>query len=66
MEVQSDWKQVIVISGEVEAIDIKQKLVAPCRVPSKVRSVLHTKLLAMYVAGCIDALMYIAVFHSVF
>lgn len=39
VEIQSDWKQVIVISGEVEDADTEEKLLAPCIVPSKTRYV---------------------------
>ncbi len=37
IEIENDWKQVIIISGEVESPEIKQKLIAPCIVPSKVK-----------------------------
>ena len=36
VEVSNDWKQVVVISGEVESADTSDKLEAPCIVPPKV------------------------------
>ena len=36
VEIKSDWKQVIIISGEAESSE-KTKLVGPCIVPSKVK-----------------------------
>ena len=37
LEIQSDWKQVIAISGFVQCKDTREKLEAPCIVPRKVR-----------------------------
>ena len=36
LEVSNEWKHVIVISGTVESVDTREKLHAPCIVPSKV------------------------------
>lgn len=36
VDIKNDWRQVVIISGEVEAVDTKDVLVAPCIVPSRV------------------------------
>jgi hypothetical protein len=37
VEIENDWKQVILFSGEVVSTDTKERLVAPCIVPNKVK-----------------------------